>query len=359
MKIALFNLPIDSNYGGNLQRYALVKVLQEMGHEVVHMNMHYVPHVSILTKLNWIIKQIVKIVLTGRSHMLSWKKFIYSTDIDRCLVANPFYERYIPHTIPIYRKDDLPIDDTYGAFIVGSDQVWRPCMTKSYGLSTYFFDFLPENNAAIRLAYAVSMGVSKKELDEKDIVCLGDLYKNFSGVSLRESDSLKLLAEYGWTNPQAEFVLDPTLLLDKSAYEKIIEENDTEPSLGNMFCYILDPSKEKEVIIKDLSKEQKLCPFFQIGCSSIDAMSIPQWLRSFRDADCIVTDSYHGFVFSLIFNKPVKILMNKQRGNARFESLANVIGIDLCTPDWNWSSINSKIEANRVKSVDFLEKHLL
>jgi exopolysaccharide biosynthesis predicted pyruvyltransferase EpsI len=126
---------------------------------------------------------------------------------------------------------------------------------------------------------------------------------------------LDLFNKYGWTSPKAQLVLDPTLLLERKDYEQIISENDTNPSGGSMFCYILDPTPEKTAEVKQIAEEKGLKPFFQIGCMSADSMSIPQWLRSFKDADYVYTDSFHGLVFSLIFQKPATVkYMPSRRG---------------------------------------------
>ena len=358
MKIALLNLPLDSNYGGNLQRYALMKVLSRMGHDVIHLNLHFIPHVSTIYKIKWLLMQMKKKLCNDHSVTLSWKKSIEQNDILRCEVAKPFYDKYIPHTDPIFKKETLKKYDYYDAYIVGSDQVWRPSMAKSYGLKTYFIDYIPDTGNIRKVAYAVSMGVSEKEMSKEQIVTLRNLYNNFKAVSVRELISLKILDDYGWKNPKAEIALDPTLLLDKSDYVQIINENETSSIDGSLFCYILDPSSEKYAIIDDMAKEKGLKPFYQIGCSSSDSMSIPQWLRSIKDAEYIVTDSYHGLVFSLIFNKPVKVLMNKRRGNARFESLQELLHFDLYKDSFKWEAINDAIKKGQMESLSFLERSL-
>ena len=357
MRIALLNLPLDSNYGGNLQRYALMKVLSRMGHDVIHLNLHFIPHVSSIYKYKWFLCQMKKKLCKDHTVTLSWEKFIEQNDIFRCEVAKPFYDKYIPHTEPITKIEALKKYSNYDAYIVGSDQVWRPNMAKSYGLKTYFFDYLPSNNIK-KIAYAVSMGVSEKEMNEKQIVTFRNLYNGFKAVSVRELISLKILDDYGWINPKAEIALDPTFLLDKSDYVQIINENETSSIDGSLFCYILDPSSEKYAIIDVLAKEKSFKPFYQIGCSSSDSMSIPQWLRSIKDAEYIVTDSYHGLVFSLIFNKPVKVLMNKRRGNARFESLQELLHFDLYKDSFKWEAINDAIKKGQMESMTFLEKSL-
>lgn len=358
MRIALLNLTLDSNYGGNLQRYALVKVLQSMGHEVEHLSMHYVPHITSLGKVKWYIKRVVKKALIDHSLPLSWEQDYLQVDERRCQVAKPFYEKYIPHTAAIHEKKELDNYLEYDAYIVGSDQVWRPFMTWTYGVSTYFFDFLPSTSKARRIAYGVSTGVAENVFDDIQISELGEYYKRFNAASVRESSMLDLFNKYGWTSPKAQLVLDPTLLLERKDYEQIISENDTNPSGGSMFCYILDPTPEKTAEVKQIAEEKGLKPFFQIGCMSADSMSIPQWLRSFQDAEYIYTDSFHGLVFSLIFQKPSTVKFNKHRGNARFETLASTLHLNLQESNRDWHQIEKARSQEKKMSLDFLTDNL-
>lgn len=357
MKIALLNLTLDSNYGGNLQRYALIKVLQDMGHEVTHLQMHYINHVSLLGKCKWYIKRFAKKILIDHDTVLSWKQNQLDVDTRRCQIAKPFYNKYIPHTKEIRSKEELRAYIDYDAFVVGSDQVWRPRMAKSFGVSTYFFDFLPDDYQGKRIAYGVSMGVGENEFSETLIAELGTLYRKFDAVSVREQSALNLLQNFGWTTPTAQKVLDPTLLLRKEDYEKIIDESETKPSEGNMFCYILDSTQEKMMEIEKIACEKDLKPYYQIGCSATDAMSIPQWLRSFRDSDFIYTDSYHGFVFSLIFQKSAKVVYNNKRGNTRFESLTKELHLNLDDIQLNWNMTEKLIMEFRQQSLNYL-KHI-
>lgn len=85
--------------------------------------------------------------------------------------------------------------------------------------------------------------------------------------------------------------------------------------------------------------------------------SIEQWLRSFRDAQYIITDSYHGLVFSIIFNKPFTLIRNEKRGNARFDSLLKTLDISTDN-NINWTKVNSNIQTEREKALLFIKKSL-
>ena len=109
-----------------------------------------------------------------------------------------------------------------------------------------------------------------------------------------------------------------------------------------MFCYVLDINQKIEKCISAIAKEKKLTPFYAT-LTGKHSMSIEQWLRSFMDSEYIVTDSYHGMVFSLIFNKPFYLLYNDFRGNARFDSLIRIIDTPINMDSFNWEKINKNI----------------
>ena len=355
MKIALLNLPYDNNYGGNLQRYALMKVLQDMGHDVTHVNLRFDYHLLWYKKLFSYTKRMIFKYLLRRNIKINQEQYLKQKYEERCAVTEPFYQRYIKHTEPITDLKKLKELDGFDAFVVGSDQVWRKKIAGKY-LGTMFLDFLPADTTAKRIAYGVSLGVAENELSQKEIDRLSELYKRFDAVSVREDSALDLFKVYGWNNPQAIQVLDPTLLLNKEEYMQLISCASTVPPKGNLFCYILDKTEEKSLLIKEKAEELQLKPF-ELGLSDDKPASIEQWLRSFADAKYVITDSYHGFVFSVIFNRPVCLLENKTRGNARFHSLLsflNTSGNELSKDNSDWTQINENIFFARKKSILFL-----
>ncbi len=327
MKIALLNLPVDSNYGGMLQRYALVKVLQDMGHDVVHINMRF--PINAGTPMQKLIRSLKRIIrrfqgkYDGAIRAENWTKQQYDK---KCKITDQFYNKYIKHTKYIDNKAQLAkLCRKADVLLIGSDQVWRKEYVQHYGIGTYFGDFLPKSSSVKRIVYGASFGVADDMLSLNDKEYLKPLYESFSSVSVREDSALQLLNDYGWNFPQAEQVLDPTFLLFKEDYSKLIDTADTKPLDGNMLCYILDQTNEKEKVVLELAERNNMKPFHL----SIDGrISVEQWPRSFRDADYIVTDSYHGLVFSIIMQKPVYLFMNKKRGNARFVSVLRLCGIE-------------------------------
>ena len=342
MKIALLNLPYDNNYGGNLQRYALMKVLTDMGHEVTYIKWCHNFRKPWYITLVYIIMRIIKNNVRCKKTTVLYEYYAHKKYLDDCKKTDVFLNRYIRHTDDIYTKNAFRYyAKGYDAYIVGSDQIWRKKYASSW-LSLMFLDFVSSNEKVKRLAYAVSFGDNKKELTSREIKKLDKLYKLFDGVSIREDSASILLDEYGWTIPKPCHVLDPTLLLRLEDYNILIDAGNTTPLLGKLACYILDPTPEKESYIEQKAREMNTIPhkvYLTIG----QQPSVEQWLRMFRDSEFIVTDSYHGYLFSIIYNKPCHLFLNEKRGNARFDSLNRII---------------DKLQEMREGSIRFIQKGL-
>lgn len=355
MKIALLNLPVDNNYGGMLQRFALMAVLRNQGHDVIHLNMRFAyNNGSLFHRCVRDAKRLLLRVCRKYDGPIMPEYRAEKQYRNSCKATDSFYCKYLNHTRRIVAKSALwPICSKMDAIVVGSDQVWRKTIAATFGISTYFCDFVPVGQMKL-FAYGVSLGVENSELNEKEIKDFSGLYKRFNAVSVREESGCKLLDSYGWNIPEHVQVLDPTLLLDKECYCKLIDCADTYDVSGSMLCYILDKSEEKTKLINKKAQELGLKPFYL----SIDGtVSVEQWLRSFRDAEYVITDSYHGLVFSIIMEKSFYLFRNEFRGNARFDSLLNTCGITN-TDDIDWYDVRARLDFNRDQSIFFLKQSL-
>lgn len=360
-KIALLTMYYDNNYGGNLQRYALVTTLQQLGCDVecLYIRQNW----SNQGLKYWIIKTLKQFV----KHYILWRKneplFLWKVEkteyLQMIAVTEPFYERNIPHSSVLYGKlwlKNYVRKHKNDAYIVGSDQVWRKNYVERFGLGTWFFDFLPANYSGKRIAYGASFGVDEKEYTTEDQNEIRPLFNQFTAVSVREKSGLELLKEYGWTNPQAEWVLDPALLLSGEDYSRLIGVAETQPLRGKVLCYILDMNEEKKQIIAQKCNELHSEPtIIQSGDNAV--VPVEQWLRNFQDAEYVVTDSYHGLLFSLIFHKPFKLVINQSRGASRFESVKELLGINFDEPI-DWVLMEQKLNKERQHSIFYLQNAL-
>ena len=381
MKIGILTLPLHSNYGGILQAWALQSILREMRHEVVIIDRDYATPTG-NNKTLWykVASQIKKqfLILIGRR-----KRFLKpSSELVQYSEQNlnHFYSDHLD-TSPKFRNNNdflLYVNQNhFDAYIVGSDQVWRP--KYSPDLMTYFLDFLQKDNKTKKIVYAASFGVDKWELSKEETDKAKRLAPLFNLITVREASGVGLVRHY--LNCNSTHVVDPTLLKKKEDYINLIEQSSVklQKSKGELFCYILDDSKEARSFIYTCTKETSYKPFYCKSRSiwnikkddNIENCIIPpveQWLKSFLDAQLVITDSFHGIIFSMIFNKPFWVITNKNRGPARITSLLNQFNLehrilsDTTCVNYNspidWKYINDTMDALSKKSKDILTSSL-
>ena len=360
MKIALLNLPFDNNYGGNLQRYALMKVLENLGHDVTHINIRPKFGLPWYKKPYSYTKRIIQKYILSKHDIIIFRERCEKKKYNKeTVLSETFYNKYINHSARCYSIHEINSCtlENYEAYVVGSDQVWRKSMITKRGIRTNFLDFVDDN--AIKIAYAVSFGIDTPEFSKAEQINLGKLYGRFRGVSVREESAIKLCHYYKWILPKAQLVLDPTLLLSKEDYEYLINQANVENNTkGKIFCYVLDSSLKTNHTISIYSDKYNLEVVKMGLCDSVN-ISIEQWLNNILNAEMVLTDSYHGVVFSVIFRRPFLFLGNERRGNARILSLFKILGIkmkaELCQAD----EIDIKrLDEMRNESINFILMNL-
>lgn len=367
MKVGILTQPLRTNYGGLLQAYALQTILKRLGHEPIIINRCYSVSQSVL--LSKVLR--IKNIMIGRD--------VVCTDASKISFVEENISKFISNNYnrseSIYTTEGLKKylqSNKLDAVIVGSDQVWRP--RYSPNIYNYFLDFT-EGKDVKRYSYAASYGVDTWEFNKYETEVCSKLAKQFNGITVREASAVKLCKEY--LGVEAEHVLDPTLLLSQQDYLELLKGN-THPSEGKLFTYILDAGDEKKSIINKISEIAKLVPFicmpklkltYKNAKKNIHDCQIPaveQWIQSFIDAEMVITDSFHGTAFSIIFNKPFWVLANPRRGNTRMESLLETFGLkermisskSLVDKDLkasiDWKKVNEIKEILKAKSMDFL-----
>ena len=371
MKIGIITQPLDINYGGLLQNYALQQVLSRLGHEVYTINRNS----RLRLHVRYTIKQIVRGLLGLPRDILYWEQLKIRKH------CREFVQKNIRTTELVetpHKLHDIINRYQFDGYLSGSDQVWRPCYSEN--IYNDFLDFCQSEQGVKRIAYAASFGVSEWEFSEEQTRECKRLVQLFDAVSVREDSGITLCRDY--LGVDAIHVLDPTLLLDKADYIHLVEESQEPASSGELFCYILDESPAIETTIQALSAKLSL-HLFEVRAPKTDyhhqrrvnirdyvVPSPTKWLRAFMDAKMVFTDSFHGCVFSIIFNKPFWVIGNSERGNARFDSLLRLFGledrrislsdidsIDLNTPI-DWESVHARLAECRKVSMDFLSASL-
>ncbi len=372
MNIAIITHPALTNYGGILQAYALQTSLQRLGHKVkkVELPIHYnFPRMSIGHRIASICKQCLKKYIARQSHVII---DLYGYGYKKSKEAIVHTRSFVNEHINLLIINNL--DETKGkfdCFVSGSDQVWRYYGNEE-SLLHYYLDFTKEDNVK-RISYAISFGKDTagypQALQEK----CKTLAKKFDAISVREDSGIDICRNE--LNVNAVKVLDPTLLLSSADYIALLDK-EIAPK-HHIACYILDESKEKAEIIKTASKTFGL-PIKFLNAQSDNPNeyfdwrvqpSVESWLEGIATSDCVITDSFHGCVFSIIFNKPFWAIGNKGRGLDRFLSLLKMFDLEdrlvlnndidySKNNDIDWEHINQRIQILQQQSRDFLINEL-
>lgn len=373
-KIGILTQPLCFNYGGLLQAYALQFVLKKMGFKPYIIDRHNTEK-SFLYKRILYARYLIYCVLGKKTKYPFFPKKELLDQISRN--TNKFIDKYIqPRTEKVYSTKEITTfikENNITKLIVGSDQVWRPLYSPH--LPSYFFDFVKSEKNIIRISYAASFGVDYWEYSKKEEKMAKDLLTQFNAVSVREDSAVDLCQKY--FNIKSMHVLDPTMLLRKEDYLDLIKKEKEPVSKGKLFTYILDPSDKKSNIIKNVSETTNLKSFSvqpkkikldKKAYNNIDDYiypSVTKWLRAFYDAEFVITDSFHGCVFSIIFNKPFLVIGNENRGMARFKSLLKMYNLEsrlyqstLSLNKIDWSKVNCMRDEYIKESMFFLKQNL-
>lgn len=374
MKICILTQPLQTNYGGLLQAYALQTVLKRMGHDVLTED-----RIDVKRKLS-IIDRIKRIsvlrIITGKSKYPS-----PTLEELQTLSRNTsrFVKKHICTTEAVVNDSKSLLERyNFDAYIVGSDQVWRP--SYSPNLLNYFLDFTKDLSVK-RIAYAASFGTDEWEFTPKQTAECSEFVRKFDAVSVREDSGVKLCKKY--LGVDAVHLLDPTMLLEKDYYISLAEVENEPHHSGKVMTYFLDNNAMKDAITSEVCEKlggghfsvTATSQYLDVGPKHIEDCifpSVTSWLRGFMDAEYVVTDSFHGTVFSIIFNKPFITIANKERGISRFTSLLKMFSLEdrliYSADNLNDSLINKKIDFDKVneiikseqeKSFRFLQNALL
>ncbi|MEG1479672.1 MAG: polysaccharide pyruvyl transferase family protein [Kiritimatiellia bacterium] len=371
MKIGIITFQRCNNYGAELQAYALQKQLQLIGYDAENIDYLFYKHPK--HKATPLSRPLLKISLRYRFY--EWLYPLIKTLVcflhrhqqyERLKRFDAFDNQMIRQSHCYQTMDDLFSNPpNYDVYIVGSDQVWNPRMYAS--LRPYFLDFAPPSKR--RISYASSFGVSllPKAFEE--------IYKTylskFDFLSVRESSGVEIIQSL--IEKPVVHVLDPTLLLEKKYWEKLAPENSRRPYL---VIYDLSPSKELLDFARKWAQIKKwdlvrLCG--ELGeekhqdIESAFTAGPIEFLGLIRNAQAVVTNSFHGTVFSIIFEHPFySVIPLKTKNEGRIESLLRSLGLLSrmvkighlnqinIVDSINFSDVRSQLQALRESSLQFL-----
>lgn len=361
----------QNNYGQLLQAFALQTYLKQKGHDVFFIRFYRIPSSkkkSALSRLKF------KVILYLNDHFNLNLELTKAGSPEPDRGFTPFKKQHLKFSPRSYTslaelQQHPPQADAY---ICGSDQVWN----NTFKVPAEPF-FLPFGEASTkRIAYAASIG--QKEISPETAQLFKRQLAHFNAVSVREKSSLSICIGAGYKNPV--WVPDPTLLFTKQDWLRLlpVPAGNFKPGSKKVFVYTLGNSaiRDKEAYLDYI----RAMPGVDMQHASANGdnsgncfPSIPQWLGLISESDFIMTNSFHGMVFCIIFNKKFIILPNtgaKEGMNERITSLISKFNLEhhmmfgfekakmdeLMSKETDWDFVNAQIADWRHVAYEFLDE---
>ncbi len=361
MKVGIITWHYFNNVGSNLQAYAMQKIIKNLGHNPTFINYRYKIYKDSFLKK--VIKEFCIIIDKIFPNLVN-EKMRFG--------AYSFQKEEMQKTEEIYDKKKLEeIALKFDAVVCGSDQIWAPNVFDE----VYMLSFVGEK--VKKIAYAPSIGLN--EIPEN----LVEKYKKYIGrldrVSTREDNGVKLLKEY--CGIEAEQVLDPTLLIEKTEWLELVKNENTFKE-KYIFIYLLGEKKWIREWIQKFAKNTKmkviLLSSFNDDKKYADiyykVMGPRKFIKLVSEAQYVLTDSFHGTIFSILFQKQFYVFdrfdsKEKLCQNSRIISLLEILELEdrrvrsndevkLIDKKIEYEKINNKLEKEREKSLKFLSESL-
>lgn len=329
----ILNFWFGSNYGAMLTCYALQQTINYLG---------YVARV-----INYIPDRYVA-------------KFKNS-------LSDKFSSNYLKMTDLCHDKSDLrELNNCADTFIVGSDQVWRHPYFWGLGGNIFQLNFADETKK--KIAVAVSFGTDHYEGNYSQTELTKYYVKRFDAISVREDDGVDVCQNTFGVS--ATHILDPVFLAEKKEWDCILKNA---KNLKKDFAcsYVLDRTDLSENLLEELKKRYSNVIKMADGGHN-GKYSVEEWLYNIKECEFLITDSFHGVCFAIIFNKPFICVANKNRGYSRFKSLFKMFGLEgRCVDNHSklqdlqklfepidYDKVNQILDKEREASLNWLRKAL-
>lgn len=330
------------NYGAHLTHYALYRTLTDMGYDVL---------------------------MLEKPNEAPWPP-LQTPSLFR---LNP-YPKHALSKLYSNIEEMRAVNKICNTFIVGSDQLWNYQLF-GHGMEFYALGFSEENSK--KISYGVSFGENGLEAPEWELLRMRGFLSRFDAISVRESFGVDICRDT--LGIDATQVLDPVFLCDTNIYIELMNNSDIQISEKYIFCYIIHPDQKKIELIKNISEKKSL----QIVCVGDALLNLPNtidisyqnnikvedWLKLLYHSELVITDSFHAYCFSILFNK--KIYSISVGRNKRVESLSEVLGSprpmvlsslstleDIDNPNADFSRIKEKLDYEINRSRSWLESSL-
>lgn len=382
-KIAILTLVLD-NYGTKLQSFALSKTIKRLvgiEPEVVDLQIKWGDGQGVLQKF-WnpfrnvyatygcsFLRRYIDIVI-WRLETIFIKLGDRASEQGLMKSRHDLFENMsllIPYSKTSYTADDLRngLLPEYDYYVVGSDQVWNGI--KVGNQDVFMLDFLNDKKG---LTYAASFGMTEIPLDMIDVYKKG--IRNFSSLLIREKEGVDLCEQLG--RMDAVQVLDPTLLLDEKEYDEVIDCDNLVDD-DYILVYSLNSSlkiyrESKKLAANNNCKlvalKTKRTPPIDNHIEELCAVSPGGFIWLIKHAKCIVTSSYHAFLFSIILKRPVFLFLdNADVENCRMINIVDMLDMKQCVCwetgglpleiiNLDYNSIYNHLQEEREKSLSCL-----
>jgi hypothetical protein len=369
-RVGILTLPLNPNYGFMLQAAALYRFLADHGHHVVWLDKR-APQERGRRLKNRVVENTPLVAMRATARTWVGRRLRRAAPQAYAMAAHrDFLRRSLPdRTGALYDGRQLreaierrAID----TIVVGSDQVWNYGLISSDGPDTYFCGFLGDRDVR-RISYAASFGHDRWGFPDLTDRVRADL-ATFAAVSVREASGVRICGET-MGRRDCVHVVDPTLLLDAALYERMASRAPA-PDGPSLVEYVLDAGADKDALtgaaLAALDRPLAVRRLsLDAGVGAIDA---PGWLAAIRNASFVITDSFHGTVFSIIFRRNFVAVVNRARGADRFVSLLGQLGLgdrliepdeidrvpDLARTPIDFDAAHRRIESLREASAAFL-----
>lgn len=352
-----------NNYGSALQAYALQQKIKELGGEPILIEKKVERKKKNLVEKIMIFFRPEKHYGPIRKIRRYLQKKIHT---EKTAKINEFIELHTK--VMSYETALKEIESNDCILLSGSDQVWSTLNHEIDGF--YLFDFV-HNEKTRKVSYAASIGVS--ELTEEQLAYYRKALKDFSAVSLREKAAYDLL-KGSLDNKIIRQDLDPTLLFDGDFWNDAVSLK--KPNRQYVFVYMLRPRNEVIKVARRLAKSRGLDIIYMglytnhyRGIKTIADGGVEDFLYYIKNADYVVTNSFHGTVFSILFEKHF-VSCRIASTVSRAESLLELVGLknhlidkktdfSVALEDYDYEDVKRRLAIKREESIEYLKSVIL
>lgn len=375
-KIGIMTYYAVQNFGAALQAFALQQNVERLGASAEFLRFFDKHNESIGGTKN----SVLSLLLHNKQLQKNLFHFARYIRVKRNTIPNTvgfkhFQEKYLQSSVePYYNFDDLrQANERYDGFISGSDMVWTPI---GQDLAAYFLQFADKVK---RYSYAPSM-TGCQSFTKSDVIAITEYLMGMNGISCREKEGVDFVKQL--TECDATLVIDPTLLFSKEQWRKELSITTKRPKKPYILCYNfggLPPKIESEIyhIAKECNMDVRYIPLSHKESNSElkqghrGPYGPREFVELFLNASFCVTNTYHGFLFSLISENPF-VVIHREKGNAwkanetRISNLMDILGIsdryiDLDTKvcetylTLDYAKINERVKSMRADSLFYLK----